>query len=569
MNSQTCDLSKKVSLSDTECFYLYHIVLLSVINIIKNLFYNQNNKISEIELTQNYLLKLYEQKNIKIKQPTLTSKKLNLYKNVFREKKYFMLILARYLYSNEAMSGRTYYDSFIKNYDLFENEKFCNNIIIEYDDDDFMLNIPYDKKYEYEISTIIQKFNIDISYKKKVIGTNDILLLSVKRNSPTYKKSIIYIFQILHKILLDCKRDISFINVGEYPNDRKRAHRVILVSNVDHVKKNLDLFFYNPHGSQYSSVFEEVKKILDKNRIQIKNNTEKIIHRVSIYIKEASCNIGFQVTSGDKVGFCMIYVSFWFNLVLESLYNIKKFNEINKNINLDINFLKWIGYISTILDNLKDILLIFDETKKEYREIIQEEKFEIILRYSENLYNNIIQKMKPDEQKEFFSKINKDLEYEYLDKNPFHQFIQSVGQGDLTGTENIKMYGESGYGSRMNEETNIIPVSLKRLERYLPERVDDMQLLQEEKAYEHNILKYITKGSYEHRCQTHEDCKYKSLYCDKLEPNEEYGSCEVKKKINMIGNKCDKNEDCVSNICKENLCRIDYNDKIKNKLDFN
>ena len=101
--------------------------------------------------------------------------------------------------------------------------------------------------------------------------------------------------------------------------------------------------------------------------------------------------------------------------------------------------------------------------------------------------------MKPDEQKEFFSKINKDLEYEYLDKNHFHQFIQSVGQGDLTGTENIKMYGESGYGSRMNEETNIIPVSLKRLERYLPERVDDMQLLQEEKAYEHNILKYITK----------------------------------------------------------------------------
>ena len=160
-----------------------------------------------------------------------------------------------------------------------------------------------------------------------------------------------------------------------------------------------------------------------------------------------------------------------------------------------------------------------------------------------------MQKLTIEQQKQLLNQIQHDLRRETIDP-----VTKKISYGNL--------------GQRYPNETNIIDYRNYKIERYMPYKVEDMELLQAEKAYEHNILKYITKDSYEHRCETNENCKYKSLYCDKLEPEDKYGQCEVKKKINMIGSECDKDNDCISNVCKNRMCRLNYDEDIRTKLNF-
>jgi hypothetical protein len=281
------------------------------------------------------------------------------------------------MHAYQTLISKTYYDVFMDKY--YGYSKVCSSIFIEYDDNELMLYTLYKSEIESNIIKIINQYKLDITYERKTIGLSDLLLLKTKHNSPVYKSNIIYMFNLLHKTLIDCNRDFTIINVGEYPNDKTRAHRIVLIANI--VKDDLDLFFYNPHGSSYSSVFSNIKNILDKNKIKIKNGVKTNMHYVSIYIKETSCNIGFQITSEDKVGYCMLYASLWAEMVMESLNNIKRFNDINKlnNIKLNIKFDKWVGYISKIMNDLDSYIFIYNKKrqsdKDKFRSLTKEEKF--------------------------------------------------------------------------------------------------------------------------------------------------------------------------------------------------
>ena len=550
MSTTSCNISS--TSPDIECRYLYYVISLTIINKIKNLLYNKSFKITDDQLKYLKIADVYNRIKMPVKEPTITANNLNIYVNVWREKKYFMLILSLYMHAYQTIISKTYYDVFMDKY--YGYSKVCSSINIEYDDNEFMLYTPYKSEIESNIIKIINQYKLDMTYERKTIGlSSDLLLLKTKHNSPVYKSNIIYMFNLLHKTLIECNRDFTVINVGEYPNDKTRAHRVVLIANL--VKNDLDLFFYNPHGSSYSSVFSNIKNVLDKNKIKIKNGVKTNMHYISIYIKETSCNVGFQITSEDKVGYCMLYASLWAEMVMESLNNIKRFNDINKlnNIQLNIKFDKWVGYISKIMNDLDSYIFIYNKqitnNKDKFRSLTKEEKFEIILRYSEELFNKIIHKLTPQEQKLLFDEINLDLKKENIDP-----------------VTNMKLYGK--MGERLQNETNISNYINVKPERYIPDKVEDIQIFDAEKSYEHNILKNITKNFYEHRCKTHENCKYSSLYCDKLEPDDEYGQCEVKKKIKMIGSECNKDSDCVSNLCKEKMCRLDYDVNIRNKLNF-
>jgi hypothetical protein len=97
-----------------------------------------------------------------------------------------------------------------------------------------------------------------------------------------------------------------------------------------------------------------------------------------------------------------------------------------------------------------------------------------------------------------------------------------------------------------------------------------MKNIQNEKVYIHNLLKSVSNNRYMNRCQTNDDCKQNYLYCDKSVDEDDniskYGDCDIKKKINMIGDYCDKNENCISGLCKSNICRLNCVDTFVNNL---
>ena len=103
-------------------------------NKIRNLLYNKNYKIEDNQLEIDNILKVYNNFKIPIIEPILMAEKLNIYKNVWRQRKYYMLILSRYIYAYQTFNSKTYYDAFIDKY--YEYSKVCNEIYIEYDDDE-------------------------------------------------------------------------------------------------------------------------------------------------------------------------------------------------------------------------------------------------------------------------------------------------------------------------------------------------------------------------------------------------------------------------------------------------
>ena len=104
-------------------------------NKIRNLLYNKNYKIEDNQLEIDNILKVYNNFKIPIIEPILMAEKLNIYKNVWRQRKYYMLILSRYIYAYQTFNSKTYYDAFIDKY--YEYSKVCNEIYIEYDDDEY------------------------------------------------------------------------------------------------------------------------------------------------------------------------------------------------------------------------------------------------------------------------------------------------------------------------------------------------------------------------------------------------------------------------------------------------
>jgi len=102
---------------------------------------------------------------------------------------------------------------------------------------------------------------------------NDNLKLKTKLNYDSEKnldkelnkRNIVFIFNILHRFIKLYNEEISVIDGNEYEHIEDKGHRTIFLAT--NYKKKLNLFFYNPHGTQ---VFYQFIIISKKYLIQVK-----------------------------------------------------------------------------------------------------------------------------------------------------------------------------------------------------------------------------------------------------------------------------------------------------------
>ena len=195
MDVNSCNISS--TSPDIECRYLYYVIALTIINKIKNLLYNKSFRIKDEHLKYLKIADVYNRIKTPSREPTVTANNLNIHVNVWREKKYFMLILSLYMHAYQTLISKTYYDVFMDKY--YGYSKVCSSINIEYDDNELMLYTPYKSEIESNIIKIINQYKLDMTYERKTIGLSDLLLLKTKHNSPVYKSNIIYMLLYLHK----------------------------------------------------------------------------------------------------------------------------------------------------------------------------------------------------------------------------------------------------------------------------------------------------------------------------------------------------------------------------------
>ena len=122
MSTASCNISS--TSPDIECRYLYYVISLTIINKIKNLLYNKSFKITDDQLKYLKIADVYNRIKMPVKEPTVTANNLNIYVNVWREKKYFMLILSLYMHAYQTIISKTYYDVFIDKY--YGYSKVCS-----------------------------------------------------------------------------------------------------------------------------------------------------------------------------------------------------------------------------------------------------------------------------------------------------------------------------------------------------------------------------------------------------------------------------------------------------------
>ena len=139
MSSTSCNISS--TSTDTECRYLYYVIAITIINKMKNLLYSKNYNVADEQFKISKIANVYNRIKMPLREPTVTGSKLNVYVNVLREKKYFMQILSYYMYVYQSIISKTYYDVFMDKY--YKYSKICSLLNIEYNDNNFMLYLPY------------------------------------------------------------------------------------------------------------------------------------------------------------------------------------------------------------------------------------------------------------------------------------------------------------------------------------------------------------------------------------------------------------------------------------------
>ena len=536
--------------------YLGYIIELTIINNVKNLLEDTSYKINDSILNINTIKKYYNNIKNPIKKPKDTQNKMIKYRYGLRDIKYLVRSMYIYLFSyKNRVAGKSIYDVILKKH---KKNKY-DNIKLILNDNEFILEAAYDKILEDVIKRHIDKDKYDLELTRSTNNENVRLKLKTKLNYDSNKildknaniRNIVFIFNVLHRFIKLYNEEISVIEGDEYEGNEDKAHRTIFLAT--NYKNKLNLFFYNPNGtSQVLPIYYHIKEILESSKTKKVNEKEVIIHNISMYIDNVSCPIGFQMSSGDNIGYCMVYSIFWLHNTIDIYNNIIRFNHINKinknnNIEIEINF-NWIKTISNILEHIDDYIYIKDDTEKTgKRPINKDEMFNIIINYAIKLHDKVIEYMSEEEQKKFFNYIK--------------------GVEELSDNEFTTRYDK--------REIFIKDKFMPKVERNIPERIDDMELIDNERLYEYNLLKKVTNGTYNKKCKEHNQCLSELLYCDKFVDDEgkidNFGRCEIKKKLklNYIGENCTKNSECILNNCNSDICRLNTDmsnlKKIKDK----
>lgn len=204
-------------------------------------------------------------------------------------------------------------------------------------------------------------------------------------------------------LINQCKSKYVFSNIslhlidtiGNNNNNDSHRNKLLFYKNNENNNTKIDVYHYEPHGLNDGFSFNEmnIKIIFNTLNTIIKSlilKKYKNITEINFDTDIISSKKGSQIRYNEDNGYCTVYSTFWYNIVLEIIDNIQKHDD--KKISI-ITVDKWIHLVDDEIINIRKNFLKTYDNDKYYNidELIELNNYVFVEDFKDNykLFNNI------------------------------------------------------------------------------------------------------------------------------------------------------------------------------------
>lgn len=396
-------------------------------------------------------------------------------------------------------------------------------------------------------------------------------------NDPTDSSSVFQLFyDFVEHLNVQSHNSLQYFRLinKRYENNNKTFDHALAML-IQPGQNIYNVIIFDPHGNSN----KDVETFINFMKIHQTESESGLPNTIEIYHHETSCPQNFQSVWNDQIGYCVLYQLMWFDCVMNVLFNIEKYNQEFQTIEQrserieqttehlqrqikEVPIHLWIQKVSHYLNQIDDIVKIVYKPFESDAFQIEKIKQEIILRFWYK-FEEDYRKFFPDSAAELEKFIQDDLKIDNpesiqaLHALEYNLYQPIIGKGMYANDlmfdtiPNLPMLN----GFYIDKDGNFFKGSEQPYQNYDEIGLTDSDHVDHERTVEDVILKRYIGEKLKKACTSDSQCKNKKLamICDKFEGNK-LGSCIPEKK--RILEKCNQNQECLSDHCNSDICRM-------------